>query len=146
MLTQAHTHQHNHQPPELLEDWLAEGDNSGLICLSGAHMGEVGSQLMLGHDDAAQIAAQNTPLGSQRVLFGNYKGCLKNQNGKLMFQAAEIAAKLDLPVVATHAAQFLQPNDFLAHDTRVCIANGWTLTDPKRPREFVASQYFYSTR
>ena len=143
LLTQAHTHQHNHQPPELLEDWLAEGDNSGLICLSGAHMGEVGSQLMLGHDDAAQIAAQKYATWFPNAFYLELQRLPEKPEWETYVSGSlKIAAKLDLPVVATHAAQFLQPNDFLAHDTRVCIANGWTLTDPKRLREFVASQYF----
>ena len=43
---------------ELEPQWLAEGDNEGLICLSGAHLGEVGRQLMNGHDNAARAAAQ----------------------------------------------------------------------------------------
>ena len=43
---------------ELRQSWLAEGDNRGLICLSGAHYGEVGANLLNGHEEAAQAAAQ----------------------------------------------------------------------------------------
>jgi DNA polymerase-3 subunit alpha len=38
-----------------------------------------------------------------------------------------IAAALDLPVVATHPTQFLNRDDFEAHEARVCIAGGWVL-------------------
>ncbi|MDK4537562.1 DNA polymerase III subunit alpha, partial [Kingella kingae] len=55
-----------------------------------------------------------------------------------------LAAELDLPVVATHPIQFLQREDFKAHDARVCIAGGWVLADKKRPQNFVDSQYFVS--
>ena len=49
---------------------------------------------------------------------------------------------MDLPVVATHPAQFMAREDFTAHEARVCIAGGWTLADKKRPQEFARSQYF----
>ena len=38
---------------ELEPQWLAEGDNEGLICLSGAHLGEVGRPLMNVQDSDA---------------------------------------------------------------------------------------------
>ncbi|MBO7380115.1 MAG: DNA polymerase III subunit alpha, partial [Neisseriaceae bacterium] len=59
-------------------------------------------------------------------------GCLK------------LAAELDLPPVATHPAQFMTADDFVAHETRVCIASGDSLADPKRVRHFHPSQYFLS--
>ena len=56
----------------------------------------------------------------------------------------QIAAALDLPVVATHPTQFPNPDDFEAHEARVCIAGGWVLADKKRPHEFAPSQFFVS--
>ena len=53
---------------ELEPQWLAEGDNEGLICLSGAHLGEVGRQLMNGHDNAARAAALATRAQLQAAL------------------------------------------------------------------------------
>ena len=45
---------------ELNPEWLENGDNSGLICLSGAHYGEVGVNLLNGNEDAARAAALPT--------------------------------------------------------------------------------------
>ena len=47
-----------------------------------------------------------------------------------------------LPVVATHPVQFLSIDDFKAHETRVCIAEGYVLNDKRRVRHFTAQQYF----
>ncbi|MCK7495729.1 MAG: hypothetical protein MZW92_35710 [Comamonadaceae bacterium] len=44
--------------------------------------------------------------------------------------------------MATHPIQFLEPDDFKAHEARVCIAEGYVLADPRRPRTFTAEQYF----
>ncbi len=58
--------------------------------------------------------------------------------------ALALAIELDLPVVATHPVQFIARDDFRAHEARVCIAEGYTLADPRRPRRFNESQYFKS--
>jgi DNA polymerase-3 subunit alpha len=38
--------------------------------------------------------------------------------------------------------QFLAPEDFEAHEARVCIAEGETLTNPRRVKRFTREQYF----
>ena len=39
----------------------------------------------------------------------------------------------------------MDPDDFKAHEARVCIAEGFTLGDKRRPRSFEENQYFLST-
>jgi DNA polymerase-3 subunit alpha len=56
--------------------------------------------------------------------------------------AVPLAADLGLPVVATHPVQFLEPDDFEAHEARVCIAEGELLANPKRVRRFTREQWF----
>ena len=51
---------------------------------------------------------------------------------------------MKLPVVATHPIQFLEKGDFRPHEARVCIAEGYTLADPRRPRRYTEQQYFKS--
>ena len=46
--------------------------------------------------------------------------------------------------MATHPIQFLDRDDFKAHEARVCIAEGNMLGDPRRPRPFTEEQYFKS--
>src|SRR5690606_37476052 len=52
------------------------------------------------------------------------------------------ASRERLPAVATHPVQFMRPEDFRAHEARVCIAQGYILGDPRRPRQFTPQQYF----
>ncbi len=49
-----------------------------------------------------------------------------------------------LPVVATNDVRFLEPGDFDAHEIRVAIHDGFTLDDPKRPRNYSSQQYMRS--
>ena len=61
-----------------------------------------------------------------------------------MRQAAVLAHELTLPVVATHPIQFMTPEDFRAHEARVCIADGDLLGNPRRVKKFTSEQYFKS--
>ena len=58
--------------------------------------------------------------------------------------AAQLAARLHLPVVATHPVQFLTQDDYEAHEARVCIADGEILGNNRRVRRFTREQYFKS--
>ena len=49
-----------------------------------------------------------------------------------------------LPVVATNDVRFLEAGDFDAHEIRVAIHDGFTLDDPKRPRNYSSQQYMRS--
>lgn len=57
---------------------------------------------------------------------------------------ANLAAEAKLPVVATHPIQFLKKEDFEAHEVRCCIAEGYTLSDPRREKRYSAEQYLKS--
>src|SRR3569832_2368851 len=52
----------------------------------------------------------------------------------VLFFSAALAVAVGAPVVATNDVQFPKPEDFDAHEARVCIHDGRTLDDPRRPR------------
>ena len=60
----------------------------------------------------------------------------------LLRQSTQLAAKLHLPVVATHPVQFLHKKEFTAHEARTCIAEGEILANTRRPKRFTPEQYF----
>ncbi len=49
-----------------------------------------------------------------------------------------------MPVVATNDVRFLESDDFDAREIRVAIHDGFTLDDPKRPRNYSPQQYMRS--
>lgn len=129
--------------PLLRQSWLERGDNSGLICLSGAQYGEIG-QALLAHRQADAAAA----LQKYQKWFGDgFYLELQRLPEKPEWETAvagsvALAAEYQVPVVATHPTQFMDADDFQAHEARVCIASGYVLADPRRPHEFSPSQYF----
>jgi len=58
--------------------------------------------------------------------------------------AVDLAAKCAIPVVATNDVRFIDRSEFEAHETRVCIAQGCTLADAGRAREYTEEQYLKS--
>ncbi|MEP7299545.1 MAG: DNA polymerase III subunit alpha, partial [Burkholderiales bacterium] len=122
-------------------EWLSEL-NEGLIALSGAEMGAVGQALVAADVARAEAAAHRlAAIFEQRFYIELQRAGLPGNEAHVR-KAATLAAALGLPVVATHPVQFATPDDFEAHEARVCIAEGEMLTNPKRVKRFSADQYF----
>ncbi len=125
-------------------DWLAELA-SGLILLSGAAAGPVGQYLLAGDDArAAEVALQLASAFPHRFYL-ELQRAGRPDDERHVAAAVQLAARMKLPVVATHPVQFVQPEDFEAHEARVCIAEGEILGNPRRPRRFTPDQYFKSS-
>ncbi|AOX99170.1 DNA polymerase III subunit alpha [Jeongeupia sp. USM3] len=144
LLTRAYRDNQYRDRAELRKEWIADGDNGHLLCLSGAHLGEIGQALLSGNYDAARDATQwwagqfagNFYLELQRSGQPECEPCVQGQ--------LDLASDLDLPVVATHPVQFMAADDFKAHEARVCIASGHMVADKRRPKLFTDEQYFKS--
>ena len=121
--------------------WLQEL-HAGLIVLSGAHTGLVGQALLRG--DAATASRHALALAEMfpHRFYLELQRAGRAEDEALVAQTVELAARLQLPVVATQPIQFLRPDDFQAHEARVCIAEGEVLANAKRPRRFTQEQYF----
>ena len=121
--------------------WLAEL-NAGLIALAGAEMGAVGQALVAGDPARADtLARQLAELFPNRFYIELQRAGLPGNEAHAR-AAVQLAARLRLPVVATHPVQFETAEDFDAHEARVCVAEGETLTNPKRIKRFGREQYF----
>ena len=116
--------------------------NEGLICLSGAEMGLVGQALSHGDVPKAEAQARKLAAVFPHRFYIELQRSGHGTNESYIRAAVPLAAKLGLPVVATHPIQFQTPDDFEAHEARTCIAEGETLDNPKRVKRFTREQYF----
>jgi DNA polymerase-3 subunit alpha len=138
----------NRDRGEIRLEWLQESGRlgEGLIALSGAMQGELADALQR---DARQPGHADAVLARYLTIFGDrfyveiQRAGFPGEEGYLR-QALAIALKHDVPVVATHPIQFIEPDDFRSHEARVCIAEGETLASAKRSRRFTEQQYFCS--
>jgi DNA polymerase III subunit alpha len=125
---------------ELKKSWFAEG-TEGLIALSGAIQGELGAALLQDRARARHVASEWAGLFPGRY-YVEVQRAGASLTEHYIEAALRLAAELPLPVVATHPVQFLRPEDFAAHEARVCIAEGYVLSDRRRPRPFTRESYF----
>ncbi len=122
-------------------EWLQEL-NAGLLMLSGAQAGPVGQALMQGDSArAAEVARKLAALFAQRFYI-ELQRAGRVDDERHVTAAVQLAARLRLPVVATHPVQFTAPDDYESHEARVCIADGEILSNNRRVRRFTREQYF----
>lgn len=116
--------------------------SEGLILLSGAQLGPIGLSLKSGNSQRAQTLAIDAARVFNNRFYIELQRCGRPDDETYISSALDLAEQLQLPVVATHAIQYLAPEDFEAHEARVCIANGEILGNPKRLKRFTKQQYF----
>jgi DNA polymerase-3 subunit alpha len=144
VLSRAWLSNQHHGRAELRKDWLARGGASGLIVLSGAQAGDIGQALAAGNAQAAERHAREWADAAPEAFYVEVQRYGQPQAEAYLEAALGLAARLGLPVVATHPVQFLAPEEFKAHEARVCIAEGYILSDQRRPRVFTGECYFKS--
>ncbi|SAI58293.1 DNA polymerase III subunit alpha [Bordetella ansorpii] len=128
---------------ELRREWLQ--GREGLIVLSGGRAGDVGQALEAGNAVSALSLARQWA----HMFPGSYFIELQRsgmEGDEAYVQAAmRLAAEAGLPVVATHPVQFLDRDEFQAHEARVCISQGEVLANPRRVKRFSPEQYLQSS-
>jgi len=129
--------------PTLDKAWL-EGASEGLIALSGGRQGDVGQALLANNKELAE-----TLLADWQRLFPDRFYLELQRTGReyeeeYLHAAVDLALARGVPVVASNDVHFIAPDDFEAHEARVCIHDGRTLDDPRRPRRHSDQQYLRS--
>ena len=141
LLTRAYVHNQHRGRAEIKREWFVESGTEGLIILSGAMAGDVGQALLQDNRQLAQQLAQDWAALFPQRFYIELQRAGHAQQEAYIARALVVAEELALPVVATHPIQFIETEDFKAHEARVCIAEGYVLGDRRRPRHFTADQY-----
>ena len=116
---------------------------AGLICLSGGPSSAINAALAQGQrSQAEEILARLKPL------FANNLYIELQRHGTEAERAAEpnlidLAYEHDLPLVATNECYFATPDDYVAHDALICIAEGEVVAATDR-RRLTPEHYFKS--
>ena len=122
------------------QEWLAE-HSEGVIILSGAQHGDVGVGLMKNNakilDSALEFYQTHFP---DRFYLELIRTGRQGEEDYLHL-AVELAEQRGLPVVATNEVCFIDREGFDAHEIRVCIHDGYTLDDNRRPKRYSDQQY-----
>ncbi len=132
--------------PYIKEEWLLSSNNSNVVVLSGGIYGDIAYLVK-----QKQLAQALNKVKLWQQSFGSDYFLelqrIKHENSQdLIMASLEIASKLQVPVVATHPVQFANPDDYIAHEVRVCVADGEMLDDGNRKTKYSSDQYFKNTQ
>ncbi len=142
LLTKAYLVEGRRDRAEIRREWFGEIGCDGLIALSGAHLGDVGEALINGNCELAGERAKAWEAIFPGAFYLEVQRYGQPQQEAIVQQTADLAGELGLPLVATHPIQFMNRDDFQAHEARVCIAEGYVLGDTRRPKTYTDQQYF----
>jgi len=140
LLTQSYLEGQQHGMPVIQSEWLQQ-HHEGLIVLSAGREGEIGQYLLAGDTEKAEKSAKHW-----LDIFGDrfYLELQRTDRAAeedYLHAALELASKYSIPVVATNDVRYIDKSDYEAHEARVCINDGRTLNDSRRPRHYSNHQY-----
>ena len=140
LITRSYTEgQHQGQP--LVDITWLEQASDGLIALSCGRDGNIGQAIL-----HANLESARSCLGQWKRIFpGRFYIELQRtgRQGEDLYNndAIRLAAEFSIPVVATNDVRFVAPEDFEAHEARVCIQQGAVLNDKRRQHAYSEQQY-----
>jgi DNA polymerase-3 subunit alpha len=140
LISKAYLRGHVQHHPVIDRQWLAEYAE-GLILLSGGKSGEIGKALLKGNNALVErcLSFYHEHFADRFYLELTRTG--RSDEESYLHFAVELAEQTQLPVVATNEVVFLTEESFDAHEIRVAIHDGYTLEDPRRPKNYSAQQY-----
>jgi DNA polymerase-3 subunit alpha len=144
ILTRAYREGMNRGRPEIHPAWFPDMSTEGLLALSGGFYGNVAQAVLAGNLKQAKVLAEQWLRAFPDGYYLELQRFGLPQTEMLIDGLLEVGAGLGIAAVATHPVQFLKPEDFKAHEARVCIAEGYLLADQRRPSNFTPEQYFKS--
>ena len=144
LLSRAYRENQYRGQAEVKKSWFNKNEfgTQGLIALSGANFSEINMVLMQDNFDQAKIFAQEWSDLFPNNFYIEVQRVGRNNEEIVLQSSLALASSLSLPVVATHPVQFLSPDEYTAHEARVCISEGYVLGDRRREKKFTKQQYF----
>ena len=124
-------------------DWIS-ACAEGVIALSGGREGDVGQALLSGKSGPARELLDHWMGVFPQRFYLELQRTGRDGEEDYLHGAVELAAATGCPVVATNDVRFLDASEFEAHEVRVCIGEGRTLDDSRRPRNYSEQQYLRS--
>lgn len=140
LISEAYLRGHIQHQPVIDKAWLVKY-GQGLIILSGGKNGEIGQALLKGNQALVEKCVEFYQTHFADNFYLELIRTGRSDEESYLHFALELAEQTQLPVVATNEVVFLKPEQFDAHEIRVAIHDGYTLEDPRRPKNYSPQQY-----
>ncbi len=143
LLSRAYTEGQQRGHATIQKAWLAE-QSEGLIALSAGKDGDIGEAIQAARlDDAEALVKEWMDIFSGDFYLELHRTGRDGEE-EYIYEAVQLAQKLNCAVVATNDVRFLKQEEFDAHEVRVCIHDGRALDDPRREHRYSDQQYLKS--
>ena len=152
LLTRAYRSNQYRGRSELKKGWFAESGTEGLIALSGAHHGDVGQALAADNVESARRLARRVAGALSRTATTSScsgPGRTPRWSAPRRYRWRPTCSarcgsprRSSCPSSRRTRCSSCSRDDFRAHEARVCIAEGYVLSDQRRPRRFSAGAVF----
>ena len=144
LISQAYAEGQNiiHDMALVKKEWIVE-KSAGLIVLSGAKRGEIGRSILSENGQAGEVLQYWMDVFPD-AFYLEVQRTGRSGDEQVVHGSVALAKQYNCPVVATNEVMFIRPEDFEAHEVRVCINQGRAFEDPTRPKDYSEEQYFRS--
>ncbi|MCG6365827.1 DNA polymerase III subunit alpha, partial [Vibrio fluvialis] len=143
LISDAYLRGHVQHQPVIDKEWLLKYAE-GLIILSGGKNGEIGRALLKGNQALVEKCVEFYQTHFADNFYLELVRTGRADEESYLHFALDLAEQAELPVVATNDVVFIDPDQFDAHEIRVAIHDGFTLEDPRRPKNYSPQQYLRS--
>ncbi|QIZ46241.1 DNA polymerase III subunit alpha [Dickeya zeae] len=143
LISRAYQRGYGADGPTIDREWLVE-HQAGILLLSGGRHGDIGKFLLRGNQALVEQCVAFYQQHFPQRFYLELTRTGRPDEESYLHAAIKLATAHGLPVVATNDVCFISPDDFDAHEIRVAIHDGFTLDDPKRPRNYSPQQYMRS--
>ena len=121
-------------------DWL-QSASDGIIALSGGRVGDIGQALLAGNTELAEERLKRYMELFPDRFYIELQRTGRADEERYIQSVLPLAARLSCPIVATNDVRFLKQGDFEAHEIRVCVQQGYEVTNARRPRNYSDQQF-----
>lgn len=143
LVSRSYLHGQRNGVPLVERSWL-ESLHGGLIALSGGVRGDIGRALIAQRSQEAERAVEYWSTLFKDRFYIELSRTGREHEETYISAVLPLAERMRVPVVAGNDVRFIRKDEFEAHEARVCIAEGRTLDDPRRPRRYSPQQYLRS--
>ena len=140
LISKAYLSEHGIEGVSVTEEQLVE-HQSGLIMVATSLSSDIAQLLLANESKLAEKKALNWKSIFSDRYYMSVQRTDRSSDEQLLHLTIELGLRLDIPIVATNDVQFLNKNEYEAHEARICIAEGGLLDDARRLKNFSESQY-----
>ncbi|MDC0599079.1 DNA polymerase III subunit alpha [Candidatus Pseudothioglobus singularis] len=113
----------------------------GLLMISSPVSSDISKHLLSNNFEIAKKTALKWKSIFKDRYYMSVQRTERPSDENLLNLIIDLGLKVEVPIVATNDVQFIDKNDFEAHEARICIAEGGLLDDARRSKNFSNHQY-----